>query len=105
MKKFLPLIALLLLGVFQISAQTGALLFNENFSNLANGDLKSPNGNWINTDNNGPYVQIDNSAPLIYPNYTSGTQYATTSQVSNSDDPYKAFLTNATIQSNNNTVI
>jgi Secretion system C-terminal sorting domain len=101
MKKFLPLVALFFYAT-ATSAQSGSLLFSENFTSLNNGDLNAANNagsGWTNSIAN--YVQIGNTTGLTYSGYTSGTKYATLVQATSSDDPYKNFIGNTSISATN----
>lgn len=95
MKKFLPLIALLLCSVFGFS-QTGSLLLNQNFTGVALGNLTTANGGWTNPSAAG-FVQVANSVAMTYPTYTSGANYISTVNGSGLDDPYKTFIGSTTI--------
>lgn len=64
------------------------LVFLENFSGIPNGNLGTQNS-WVQSGA-GTDVQIANTTPLVYPNYTSGTQYATVGAVTGTD-PHKVF--------------
>ncbi|THU39893.1 T9SS type A sorting domain-containing protein [Niastella caeni] len=64
------------------------IAFFENFSGYTNGDLGTQGG-WTTTTGS-PDVQVANSSPLIYPGYTSGTQYITVSS-ENGKDPRRTF--------------
>jgi len=68
----------------------------ENFSGYTNGNLGTQ-GNWVTTNGN-PDVQVSNTNPLVYPGYTSGTQYINVSS-DNGKQPHKKFLTNISTSS------
>lgn len=78
------------------------LVFNENFPGYTNGPLGTQGG-WVPGAGT-PDVQVDDATPLIYPGYTSGTEYIT---VTNADgtDPHKLFISSATIPTNSNRFI
>ena len=76
---------MLLASVIAISANSQTLV--EQFS-YAPGNLGT-NGSWV-PSGSGMDVQIQDANPLIYPNYTSGTQYAHVSN-ENGIDPFKTF--------------
>lgn len=94
MKKFLPLIALLLSSVFGFS-QTGSLLLNQNFTGVALGNLTTANGAWTNQSTG--YVQVANATSMTYPTYTSGANYVSITNGGGLDDPYKTFIGATTI--------
>lgn len=77
--------SLLMASAIAISANSQTLV--EQFS-YAPGNLGT-NGSWVPTGS-GMDVQIQDANPLIYPNYTSGTQYAHVSN-ENGIDPFKTF--------------
>ena len=83
MKKIYSLVMMTAIAM-TVNAQ---LVFLENFSGLPNGNLGTQNS-WIQ-NGAGQDVQVANANPLIYPNYTSGTQYVTVDAVSGTD-PHKA---------------
>lgn len=98
MKKFLPLIALLIATV-TTSAQTGSILINENFTSLASGNLNAttnPSSGWTNTGA-ANFLQVTNTTPLVYSGYTSGSNYVTIQNASGSDDPEKTFIGSTTV--------
>jgi len=77
------------------SSQTDGLLISENFP-YSNGNLSGQGSSpaWTSTGTGGDVVVTaltDNSGALIYPGYTSGTSYITTSNA-NTRDPYKGFI-------------
>lgn len=74
------------------------LKFNENFTGYTNGDLvgKGPAGNLWTTSGSGSDVQVANATPLIYPGYTSGTQYVTVA-AADGIDPFRQFIANPSI--------
>ena len=78
------------------------LVFNENFPGYTNGNL-DVQGGWVPGAGT-PDVQVATATPLIYPGYTSGSQYIT---VTNADgkDPQKLFISSATIPTSSNRFI
>jgi hypothetical protein len=102
MKKFLPFVALFFYAAVT-SAQTGSLLFSENFTSLNNGDLSAANNagsGWTNSLASN-FIQIGNTTGLTYSGYTSGTKYATLAQSGSSDDPHKSFIGSTSISATN----
>jgi hypothetical protein len=85
--------SLLMVSAIALTANA-QLVFNENFTGYTNGELDAQGG-WISVPGT-PDVQVASATPLIYPGYTSGTQYIT---VANADgkDPQKLFISSATI--------
>jgi len=77
--------SLLMAAAIALTANSQTLI--EQFS-YAPGNLGT-NGSWVPTGS-GMDVQIQDANPLIYPNYTSGTQYAHVSN-ENGIDPFKTF--------------
>jgi hypothetical protein len=69
----------------------------ENFSGFTTGNLNTQGG-WVTTSGS-PDVQVANSTPLIYPGYTSGTEYITVSQ-SNGKEPHRKFQSNINTSTN-----
>lgn len=101
MKKFLPLIALVICAA-TANSQTGSLLINDNFTALNAGDLSAANNagsGWTATDNS-PYIQVTNTTPLVYSGYASGTNYITIQNATGADDPYKNFIGATTVNAN-----
>jgi len=85
-------------------AQVSQLLLNENFTGYATGDLNNTSrgqGSWKASfgNNSAGFVQVANTTPLMYPDYTSGTQYINVKQKitqantlgMDPDDPSKSF--------------
>ncbi|MGC4036440.1 MAG: T9SS type A sorting domain-containing protein [Chitinophagaceae bacterium] len=100
----LILLLIILLTACASFAQTSRLVIDENFTGYTDGNLNttsSGQGDWHAsfTNNGSDFVQVDNSAPLMYPNYTSGTNYVRVQQKADyytgswdyPDDPYKTF--------------
>jgi hypothetical protein len=85
--------SLIIASAIALSANSQTLV--EQFS-YAPGNLGT-NGSWVPTGS-GMDVQIEDENPLLYPNYTSGTQYAHVSN-ENGIDPFKTFTG---IPNNNN---
>lgn len=77
--------SLLMASAIALSANSQTLV--EQFS-YAPGNLGT-NGSWV-PSGSGMDVQIQDANPLIYPNYTSGTQYAHVHN-ENGIDPFKTF--------------
>lgn len=82
------------------------LVFNENFTGYTNGNLvgQGPAGNLWTTAGSGTDVQVANSSPLIYPGYTSGTQYINVA-ATDGIDPYRLFISSSTIPTTSNRFI
>jgi Secretion system C-terminal sorting domain len=93
MKKFLPLIALVICAA-TANSQTGSLLFNENFTGLTNGNLTNANGGWTTATT--PNVQVLSTTPLVSSGYASGTTYVNI-QRATGDDPRKTFIGATTV--------
>lgn len=93
MKKFLPLIALVICAA-TANSQTGSLLFNENFTALTNGNLTNANGGWTTATT--PNVQVLSTTPLVSSGYASGTTYINI-QRATGDDPRKTFIGATTV--------
>lgn len=105
MKKFLPLIALVICAA-TANSQTGSLLINDNFTALNAGDLSPANNassGWTGQVNS-PYVQVTNTTPLVYSGYASGTNYVTIARANSADDPYKTFIGSTTVSAATSTV-
>ncbi|WP_207513262.1 T9SS type A sorting domain-containing protein [Longitalea luteola] len=64
------------------------IAFFENFTGYNTGDLGTQ-GSWTTTTGT-PDVQVANTSPLIYPGYTSGSEYITVA-TENGKDPYRCF--------------
>jgi len=82
------------------------LVFNENFSGYSTGNLvgQGPTGNKWTTSGTGTDVQVANTTPLIYPGYTSGTEYVTVAAIDGLD-PYRNFISSLTIPTTSNRFI
>lgn len=81
-------------------SQMSRLLINENFTGYHPGNLNtadSGQGSWKASfaNSSADFVQVVSSAPLMYPGYTSGTQYINVKQAKGNstepDDPSKVF--------------
>lgn len=99
MKKFLPLMVLVIAYATPATAQTGSLLINDNFTTLNAGDLSPANNassGWTSPGNS-PYVQVTNTTPLVSSGYASGTNYITIANANSADDAYKNFIGSATV--------
>lgn len=93
MKKFLPLIALVICAA-TANSQTGSLLINDNFTTLNLGDLSPANNassGWTGQVNS-PYVQVANTTSMVYSGYASGTNYVSIANANSADDPEKTFI-------------
>lgn len=95
---------ILILTTGYIYAQSTRLLVDENFTNYTIGDLNNSTksqGNWkpLFAGNGADFVQVADAYPLLFPDYTSGSQYINVFQKSDyltgswkyPDDPFKAF--------------
>jgi hypothetical protein len=78
--------SLLMASAIALSANSQTLV--EQFSYTPGTNLGT-NGSWVPTGS-GMDVQIQDANPLVYPNYTSGTQYAHVNR-ENGIDPFKTF--------------
>ena len=106
MKKFLPSVFLTLFTSLYSFSQTDGLLITENFP-YSNGNLTGQGSSpaWASTGTGGDVIVTaltDNSGALVYPGYTSGTSYVTTSNA-NTRDPSKGFIGSQTVSSANST--
>lgn len=114
MKRSLLLI-IIVLAISSGYAQTAQILMAENFTGYTNGNLNGQGGfyPWTTTGNTS-YVQVAKTPPLLYPNYTSGTQFVNLTQKADylsftypfyfaPDDPYKKFIGNTTVSLTTNT--
>jgi len=96
MRRLLSLL-IVFVSFTDIYAQTSELLMNENFTGYSNGNLNGQGG-W-RSSGNADFVQAVNSSPLVYPDYTCGSQYVNIVQKGDyssasgnyPDDPYKLF--------------
>lgn len=116
MKRILALL-MLNLAVCYIHAQSSRLLIDENFTNYSTGDLNNSatgQGGWrpLFTNNGTDFVKVENTIPLIYSNYTSGSQYINVLQKDDflggswkyPDDPHKSFNNGAVVISLDSTI-
>lgn len=101
MKRIL-VVLVFIMTICEAHPQISGLLINENFTGYSNGDLNTTaggQGSWKASfsNNSCDFVQVAVSAPLMYPEYTSGTQYINVKQKNDHrqgmypDDPSKAF--------------
>lgn len=102
MKKIYSLIMVSAIAL-TVNAQ---LVINENFTGYTDGNLvgKGPVGNLWTAAGSGSDVQVASATQLIYPGYTSGTQYVTVA-AADGIDPYRLFIPPSSITTSSNVSI
>ena len=111
------LLFILFIATSNGNAQYSQLLINENFTDYTTGNLNSTSasqGSWKPSfrESSSDFVQVASLLPLLYPDYTSGSQYVNVAQRSDyeaspwkyPDDPYKPFKNGMIATNADNTI-